>query len=409
MEFQVSKAAIMQGINLVKGAVAGKTTNPILKTIYMSAKSDGWVLLRATNLVMDISAEIKATVTEPGEVCISDLVTDLLPTFEEGTYKDGLLTNPIKFVFNDKGLSVTQGKRRHRPAYVPVTDFPKQLVVEGYNQLTNEQRANLIESFQRLQVSVGVTEDRRILQGFHINPHTKHMVTGDGTRVSYRGNFDIPGNIANPPAKLIMGVLSNLVSLSPKDILEIKTSGLVAFKAQQIANDEVFLKFEILINGLDGDYPARPVELIDEAIARDPHLTIRADKPTLIKILEICNVYSQRAFNEGKSQHVTLMANEQGIVFSMHVPDLIEMEEPLDCKYDGDDFTYLFHPGMALEALRIIKSDVVELVYAEPLKPFLIFEIVKVKTEDGEKETRSDFVYLQGAMKDKKNEQTQAG
>ncbi len=384
MKFQVSKNKILQAVNIVKQAVANRTTNPILKTILFEATEDGWLILRATNNILDISAQIKAEIEEPGKVCVSDLVIDLLPSFEDGKYEDGKLVNPVKFALTDKGLSVSQGKRKHRPVFMSPDEFPKKLEIEGYQQ--SEDLAQLIEAFQRLQVSVGVTEDRRILQGFHLNPHLNMMVTGDGTRVSLRENIKLPGNIANPPAKLIMSILSNLTGLGTNDKLEIKTGGLVAFRASQFANDEVYLKWEIIINGLDGEFPTKPRELIQEALASPVKLMVKADKAVLSKILTICKVYSDRAFDEGKSTHVTLLKNSLGVVFSMHIPDLVEMEEPIECEYEGEDFKYLFHPGMALEALNGVKSEKVELKFCEELKPFLIM--------DG-----SEFVYLQAAMK----------
>src|SRR3990167_4515107 len=179
MKFSISKNKILQAINIVKQGVANRTTNPILKTILMEAKEDGWLMLRATNNVLDISVEVKAEIEKIGKCCVSDLVINLLPTFEDGQYKENVLVNPIKFDLTEKGLVVTQAKRKHRPVFMSSNDFPKKPEVDGYIEFTNI--SNLIEAFQRLSISVGVTEDRRILQGFHLNPHLKDMVTGDGT------------------------------------------------------------------------------------------------------------------------------------------------------------------------------------------------------------------------------------
>lgn len=384
MKFQVSKNKILQAVNIVKQAVANRTTNPILKTILIEAGEDGWLTLRATNNTLDISAMIEADIQEAGRVCVSDLVIDLLPTFEDGQYKDNVLTNPVKFELTEKSLIVTQGKRKHRPVFMSPDDFPKKLEVTDYQEVKDA--AQLIEAFQRLNVAVGVTEDRRILQGFHLNPHLNMMVTGDGTRAYLRENITLPGNIANPQAKLVMSVLSNLTGLTDKDKLEVKSGGMVAFKATQFTNDNPYLKWEIIITGLDGEFPTTPRKLIQDNLANTPKLTIKTDKQVLSKILGICKVYSDRAFDEGKSTHLTMTKNGSGIMFSMHIPDLVEMEEPLECQYEGDDFIYRFHPGLALEALNTMKTDAVELRFFGELTPFLIL--------DG-----SEFTYLQGAMK----------
>lgn len=386
MKFQVSKQKILQAVDIVKTAVASRTTNPILKTILVEASEDGWLTLRATNNTLDISAQIKADIEEPGRICISDLVISLLPTFEEGIYKDNVLTNPVQFVVDEEKLSLTvsQGKRKHRPVVMSPEEFPKKIEVTDYQEFKDA--SQLIESLQRLNVAVGVTEDRRILQGFHLNPHLNMMVTGDGTRVYLRENITLPGNIANPQAKLVMSVLSNLNGLTEKDKLEVKSGGMVAFRGTQFSNDEPYLKWEIIITGLDGEFPTTPRKLVQDNLAQEPKLKVQADRQVLAKILQICKVYSDRAFDEGKSTHVTMLNNSSGIVFSMHIPDLVQMEEPLECQFEGDELKYLFHPGLALEALNTMKTETVELRFYEELSPFLIL--------DG-----TDFTYLQGAMK----------
>lgn len=394
MKFQVSKNKILQAVNIVKQAVANRTTNPILKTILVEAREDGWLVLRATNNILDISTQIQADIEIPGKVCVSDLVIDLLPTFEDGKYEDNKLVNPVKFDLTEKGLVVTQGKRKHRPVFMSPEDFPKQLVIDGYEELKDA--AELIEAFQRLNVTVGVTEDRRILQGFHMNPHLNMMVTGDGTRTYLREGINLPGNIANPPAKLIMSILSNLTGLSANDKLEVKSGGLMAFRGTQVSNEKEYLKWELIINGLDGEFPTKPRELVQENLAKEPKLVVKADRNVISKILQICKVYSDRAFNEGKSTHVTLLKNGSGVVFSMHIPDLVEMEEPLECEFEGEDFKILFHPGLCLEALGTMRAENIELRFYGEVNPFIIL--------DGSK-----FTYLQGAMKQSSKKGTDSG
>lgn len=391
MRFRVSKNTIVQAINIVKEAVASRTTNPILKTVMVEAKEDGWLSLRATNNILDITAEVKAEIEIPGKVCMSDLLISLLPTFGDAIYQDNVLTNPLQFEFTEKGLVVIQGKRKHRPTWISPDDFPKKLEITDYEVI--QEKAVLIEAFQRMSIAVGVTEDRRILQGFHINPHNQEIVVGDGVRVYFRENIALPGNIADPPARLVMPILSNLTTMSDKDILEAKLGGLLAFKGTQIVNEEPYLKWEIIINGLDGDFPTTPKKLIEEAKSKKSRFSIKTNRQLLTRVLEVCNIYSKRAFDEGKSVHTILTKNGSGVMFSMHVPDLVEMEEPLECEYEGDDFRFLFHPGLTLEALGTMKSDTVELQFFGEEAPFLML--------DG-----SQFTYLQGAMKENKKAST---
>lgn len=401
MEFQISKNRIVSGINLVKQAVANRTTKPILKTILVKVE-EPWVILRATNTQIFIEVKVRPeSIQSHGECCVDSLITNLLPTFEDGRYEDGKLVNPVKFSLNEGKLTVRQGRRKHQPVYFPPDEFPVKPELDGYNDLTHEDRINLIQAFQRLNVSIGVTEDRRILQGFNINPHLNYIISGDGTRTTLRENITVSGNIATLPARLVMPILSNLSSLSESDKIKIKIGSPVSgFKVEQYSSENLISEWEIIVNCLEGEFPEKPLTLIRETREAQPKLVVKTKKEKLRQILEICKVYSDRAYNEGSKAFYAVLEKvednpedmlDSPVTISMNVPDLVKMDEPLVCESEGDTLRFLFHPGMMLEALNEVKTEDVELRFFGEKKPFLVL--------DG-----SNFCYLQAPMVDKRND-----
>lgn len=373
MKFEISKNKLLQATNMVKQAIALKTTNPILKTVFIQAE-EGWITFRATNTISDIEVKIKAVIEKPGSCCVDSLVTDLLPTFEDGKYENNLLLNPVKISL-DKRLTISQGKRRHQPVYMDSATFPVKQEIKDYVEVNSEDKLKLIEALQRLQTSVSTLADRPVLQGFHINPHLGFIIASDGNRVSLWEDIQVPGNITTPPARILIPVLSNLLTLSENDKLEMKFGVWSGFRAEQYLNGEPVLKWEIIFNSLSGDYPPKARDSLKAAQEAQPHLKIIANKELLKNILTVCKMYSDRAYNEGKGDYqVVLSKNGKGVVFSMNIADLVEMEEPLECESEGEELEVWFLPGMLLESLTSVKSDKAELRFFGEKAPFVLLD-----------------------------------
>lgn len=373
MKFQISKNKLLQATNMVKQALAIRTTNPILKTVFIKAE-DGWITFRATNTILDIEVQIKAAIERKGSCCVDSLVTDLLPTFEDARYNDNLLLNPVKISL-DKRLSISQDKRKHQPVYMDSATFPPKQEIKDYATVSQDDKIKLIEALQRLATSVSTLADRPVLQGFHINPHLNFIITSDGNRVSLWEDITVPGNITTPPARIVMPILSNLLTLGDSDKLEVKFGTWSGFRAEQYANDECFLKWEIIFNSLSGDYPSTARNALKTAQETPPKLKIIADKERLKNILSVCKMYSDRAYNEGKGDYqVVLSKNGKGVMFSMNIADLVEMEEPLECEAEGENFEFWFLPGTLLETITSLKSDKAELRFFGEKSPFLLLD-----------------------------------
>lgn len=355
----------------------------------MIQATEDWIILRGTNTQIYIEVFIKPDkVEELGSCCVDSLVTTLLPTFDEGKYEGSNLTNPVKFSLSDSKLSVSQGRRRHQPTYMSPEEFPKKPQLNDYQIISHQDKIKLISALQRLGVSISTTDDRKILQGFHLNPHLSHAISGDGTRTTLVENLTIPGNITTIPARLILPILPNLNSLSENDKLEVKlSSNLSGFKAEQYVQENLVSKWEIIVNGLDGEFPPKPMTIIKDSLTAEAKLKMVVEKEKLSRILEVAKVYSDRAYDEG-STYIYLIINKtpDEVLLQMNVPNLVNMDEPLDCDATGEEnFKYMLHPGMVLEELNEIKTEKVELRFFGPLLPFLIL--------DG-----SDFIYLQAPM-----------
>lgn len=66
--FSVDRKAFAAALARLKGVADAKSAMPMLASVKLTA-DDGYVTLRATDLAVDVSITLEATVTRPGEVC----------------------------------------------------------------------------------------------------------------------------------------------------------------------------------------------------------------------------------------------------------------------------------------------------------------------------------------------------
>jgi len=356
MEFDIDKLTILPALNFVSQAVVVKSAIPIFKTILISAEK-GSVIVRATNNIFDMRYTVPANVKLEGSCCVDSMLVGLLDCFSDDLihFKKGAR------------LSITQGSRRHQLVYVDPEMFP-QLPDISVNYETVDAKS-LSRALMCCLGSCLVAGDRPILQTYYINPHTRQIITGDGTRVSLYTDIKVPGNSANPPAKILSSVLlPGIRSLDSETTLEACFGVRSGFRT---ANWEIF------ITSLSGEFPAVAGKIILDALHVEPKLTVTFDKLELKNVLRVCSLYANRAYTENK-QAQSSMVYEGGnsLRFAMDIVDLSKVDEPIK-KFEAkgvDNFEILINPTYLLGVLDNIIADVVEVRFFSNIKPFLVLD-----------------------------------
>lgn len=79
MKFTCNQQKLAKTLNTVSKAVSTRTTLPILKGILLEAKSNGTLILKASDLEISIQKEIEVNVEEEGSaVIVSKLFGDII-------------------------------------------------------------------------------------------------------------------------------------------------------------------------------------------------------------------------------------------------------------------------------------------------------------------------------------------
>lgn len=352
MKITINRETLIEGLNIIKPAVPTKATNNILKTVYMEAQ-DETLYLRGTDRRTDIVVIVPCQVEQQGNVCVDNLVIDLIPNLGSGDIEIAL----------DERLTVSQGDRRHDVAHYDAKEYPKRKAIKKYQVVENP--ANLGKLFSKAAITLSDSATRRYLQGFYINPHDKYLVTGDGNRVTVIEDVDIPGKLSLPNGTSLMSILPTILKTAGKATVEVffgKRSGLKVTRYND--KDEFQIMVEAILDSLKGDYPSQARKFILDALEAKPKLELEIDQNRLKNVLSIAKMYSDRAAQEAKAGPVILRKVEDKVSLQMKITDLIEMDEPLDCEFKGKgDFEIWFHPGLLLEGVSAVIGETVKLLF----------------------------------------------
>lgn len=375
MEFIIDKIKLMNCLNIVKTAVPTKTTNPILKNIFIEATEDE-IVFRGTNTILFIEVKTTCDVKSPGKCCLDNLVVDVLSNFAD---------DDIKVKMGDKKLTISQGKRRHSPVFMDAEEYPEKRKIKDYQQFNVK---DFVKGIQKTSIATSnLAAHMPILQGFHINPHDKYLITSNGNQVALWEDFEVPGNICTPHGKVLMSVLSLFNTLSEDDKFEMSLGNWSGFRGEK--ED---LKWEVQMNGLNGEFPTIAKDAVQKAKEAQPSLEIKVEKGVLSNVLSICKLYADKAFLEGKSNKTVVSLRDDKVLFSMNIPDLVEMEEILECEYEEQkyidgDFVIWIDSRLLFDVLSVTESDNVTIKFFDKKLPFIVLD-----------EDVSNWTYLQVPM-----------
>lgn len=377
MEFSLQKSVLEQVLKFTHKTLPTKSTSKILKTFLITADEEG-ISFRTNSLKAQSYIKLKgAEVKRNGSICVDYIVLSVVSLFDEGE---------IKFSFAKDKLVVSQGKRKHQIAHFdPVAEkFPERLEVENYRQYHPGQ---LFEVLQRLNLTIGSGSRQPFEQAFFLNTHGKFITSGNGSSFSYYADFpfplmgteediESPFPMSLPYAEMLMDMIPNF-TLQEKDKFFVSLGLRNAFKIESEG-----LEREFIFSSFPGDYSQVGVKAVRKALEASPALQFKVSKESLIKLLSICKLYSDRALDESKTNSTLIMISladsEPQVQFKMNVKGIAdEVIEPIpaqELSFTDETFTLKFHPGNLLEAVKLVASPQVELRFFDYKKPFIMLD-----------------------------------
>jgi len=338
MKFSIQREALLKPLQHVIGVVERRQTLPVLGNVLINASKKN-VCLTATDLEVELQAQVAVSVTEVGDITLpARKLLDICRTLPD----EAQLDISVK---KDRAL-ITSGKSRFTLSTLPATEFPVVDKIKSARKfsLPEKQLHQLIEStgFAMAQQDV-----RYYLNGLMLEPGAGLLraVATDGHRLAL---CDLAADVGEGESQQVIvprkGVqeLQRLLEQSDDELaIEIGSNHI-----RVTTNDLRFTSK--LIDGRFPDYS----RVIPKSL--DKRLLIQRD--SLRQALTRTSILS----NE-KYRGIRLEISKNNIKIQAHNPEQEEAVEEIDAIYDNDTIVIGFNVTYLLEVLNVIDTDEVEI------------------------------------------------
>jgi len=350
MHFTSSKEKLAEAISIVSRAITGKTTKPILESIFIEV-SDNSFKLMGNNLELGIeTAPIECNATEEGTLCIdAKLFSEIVRLLPE----DDVL---VKTKDNNV-MIIKSGKSEFKILGLSSEDFPLLPIVDRRKFITLP--AGKLKNLIRQTIfSVSTDESKPILTGilFDVKDENLNVVAVDGFRIAicrnesgYEGDdfsIVIPSKTLNEISKILPTDENSNVNIffTDKHILFEMKSGIVVSR---------------LIEGEFMNY--------NQIFSDDYNTTITVNKNKFISCLERSSIISKES-----NKNPVKLKIENEILYVTSNNELGNTYEELGIDMDGDSIEIAFNPRYLIDALKVIDDEETVIQFTTSLSPCII-------------------------------------
>ena len=201
MKVSIERAALLKAMSRAQGVVERRNTIPVLANVLMEG-ADGTLSLRATDLDIEISERLPASIAETGATTVSaHLLHDILRKLPEGA-EVSLTLDP-----EQERLAIAAGRSRFHLPVLPRSDFPVMASSE-YDCSYTAPAPMLRTLFDKSNFAVSTEETRYYLNGvyFHVAEEAGETVlravATDGHRLA-RVDAPLPEGAGGAPGVIV--------------------------------------------------------------------------------------------------------------------------------------------------------------------------------------------------------------
>ena len=178
MHFTCEKEELNAALNLVQRAIPARSTMNVLEGIYLSA-TENQVLLRCSDLTLQIETKIPALVYEDGSVVLGKLFLEMVRHMAEGSVdiqSEG-----------ENSVQVSSGRSKMTLQTMDVEDYPVMPELRAVGEVVLP-RPVLKDMIRQTVFSTAVDENKPILTGalLEMSREGVNMVALDGYRLALR-------------------------------------------------------------------------------------------------------------------------------------------------------------------------------------------------------------------------------
>ncbi len=352
MKINITKATLLEGIQIVSAGVSSRTTLPILHNFLMEAQGGKLKLVR-TDMEMATVHYVNAEVEEEGSITVpikefSDIIKNLSDDKEINLYSDE----------NNK-FHIKSGKSKFWVIGTPTSEYPAIPEVERANSVSLDPLL-LQQMIEKTAFSASTQETRYILNGLLWNNTAEkfEIVATDGGRLAVASHEAIPGSKEFKiiiPTKVLTELCRYITIAKPGKDSKIEvnvSSNQVSF----MMNETTFISRLI-----EGNFPN-----YNQVIPTKKNIGFEVFSKELLastRRAALCaGEFGSVVKYKLENNALTVSSNSQNMDFTDELP----------IEYTQEAFDAAFNPQYIIDVLKNISSEKVSFSFINSSQPVLI-------------------------------------
>lgn len=352
MKINITKATLLEGIQIISAGTVSRTTLPILHNFLMEAKNGKLKLVR-TDMEMATVHFVKAEIEEEGSITIplkefAEIIKNLADDKEINLQSDE----------NNK-VHIKSGKSKFWVIGKPTAEYPAIPEVQGAGTVKLDP-VLLQQMVEKTSFSASTQETRYILNGLlWSNSADKfEMVATDGGRLAVATHTALEGSSEFKiiiPTKILNEVCRFISIAKPDKDTKIEV-GVAANQVSFVMNETTFISRLI-----EGNFPN-----YNQVIPTKKNITFEVFTKDLLASTRRASLCSGEFGSVVKykveNNVLTVTSNSQNMDFSDELP----------VEYTGEAFDAAFKPQYIMDVLKTISGDKVSFSFVNASQPVLV-------------------------------------
>lgn len=352
MKVECSKENLVDNIAIAEKTTGKNVTLPVLECLFLEARDDNTLTIRATNIDLGIEITIPAKVEESGIAVVpgSVLLSAISSVYDSTT---------ITLLLKDTNIIVSTPRSKTTINTLPVDDFPTLPEIDKDDVSISINTGDFVRGLQNVWYSASTTTIKQELAAVYVYTYDKKIIfvatdsfrLGEKTMTAKKTAEFEPILI---PIKNVVEIIKVLEFLGDQDVDVYLNENQISFKT-----DSLYLTSRLI----DGNFPdyrqILPKEFSSEVILL---------KQDFINILKKINIFSDKS----NQVQFEILPSKKKVILKAHNQDVGETIETIDAAVTGEDLTINFNHKYIADALSSINSDSISLSFTGLSKPMVM-------------------------------------
>ncbi len=351
MKLRISKEELLNHLQAIIGPAITKQQSPILSSVLIEAR-EREVKFTSTDLDITIISKYKGEIIEPGSIAV--------PTKRFFSIIRELPPKEISIEKKKQTLLITCGEIEFKINTFDPDEFP-QIKEEEDVSLIKIDSGDMEEMIRLTSFCVGGEDSNYALSGilFEIFKDKIKLVATDGKRLSFSQKHLSPGQ-PEVGSKLFFILPIKAVNEVYKNIKDKEGQVYLSVKKNKIGI--TFNGVQIIARPVEGEFPD-----YSQYIPGVGKNKVSVDRKKMLFALKRAGLLSTPSY-----QGVNLEIKKETIVVSKNNPQLGEVREVIDVKYNGSPLTIGFNPTYLIDIFKNLEEGEINIEFFGADKPAVV-------------------------------------